>query len=565
VAGEDAPARRPRWSLRTRLRLLLLAVGVLLAATLATQVLLQAHQRDVRNDLLGRVDPAVVASTDLRAGIVDQEAGVRGFALTDDPRFLDSYTAGVAATDDALGRLDAMLDGETLDGSVAEVQAAVERWQTRSAEPVIDADTAAERATVRTDEFQQESLQRVDALRGTIDELEAGLLTERTQLVGDLDAAAERSTLAMLLQVAGVLASGALLLLALGRVVVRPIGRLGRDARLVADGDLDHTVRGEGSPDLVQLGADVDAMRTRILEEVDLLNAASADLERQAAELARSNADLEQFAYVASHDLQEPLRKVSSFCQLLQKRYSDQLDERADEYIRYAVDGAKRMQDLINDLLTFSRVGRTTETFTPVDVAAVVADVLEVLGSAVDDAGATVTVGELPVVTGDRRLLGAALQNLIGNALKFRGEAPPRVDITATLTAAPGGRAGDEWVISVADNGIGIEPDYGEQIFVIFKRLHAKTEYAGTGIGLALTKKIIEFHEGRIWLEPTDGPGSTFRFALPARTTTTAPSTATAPPATARTATTPPTTAPPTTEQPAAALPTAERGTTDVG
>jgi light-regulated signal transduction histidine kinase (bacteriophytochrome) len=239
------------------------------------------------------------------------------------------------------------------------------------------------------------------------------------------------------------------------------------------------------------------------------------------------------------------------------------------------------MQDLINDLLTFSRVGRTTETFTPVDVAAVVDDVLEVLAQAVDDAGATVTVGELPVVTGDRRLLGAALQNLIGNALKFRGEAPPRVDIAATLTAAPGGRAGDEWVISVADNGIGIQPDYGEQIFVIFKRLHAKTEYAGTGIGLALTKKIIEFHEGRIWLEPTEGPGSTFRFTLPARsTTTTTPSTTTPPPTatrsettrsettrseTRRSETTPPITAPPTTEQPAAALPAAERGSTDAG
>src|SRR5690606_3189718 len=155
-------------------------------------------------------------------------------------------------------------------------------------------------------------------------------------------------------------------------------------------------------------------------------------------ELARSNADLEQFAYVASHDLQEPLRKVSSFCQLLQKRYGGQLDARADEYINYAVDGAKRMQDLINDLLAFSRVGRTTESFEAVDLGAVVDEVLAVLSDTVADAQATVEVGALPVVRGDRRLLGAAFQNLIANALKFRGEEPPIVEITATLCDAAG-------------------------------------------------------------------------------------------------------------------------------
>ena len=518
MAADRAHAGPSQWSLRTRLRLLLVAVGVLLAATLATQVILQAHQRSVRNDLLRRVDPAVVASTGLRGAIADQETGVRGSALTGDARFLESYATGAEAADAALDQLDTLLlPDEQFDDEVAEVRSLLDEWQTLSAQPVIDATTEAGRATVRSDEFQQESLRRVEALRASIDDIEVHLLAERADLVDELDAAARRTTWAMLLQAGGVIMSGALLLAALGRVVARPIERLGRDARRVADGDLGHTVRGEGSPELARLGADVDAMRTRVLAEVDQLDAASADLARQTGELARSNADLEQFAYVASHDLQEPLRKVSSFCQLLQKRYSDQLDERANEYIHHAVDGAKRMQDLINDLLAFSRVGRTTESFEPVDLNAVVTDVVQVLEPAIADAGATVTVGDLPVVAGDRRLLAAALQNLIANAFKFRGEAPPTVDISATFGAGGGG---DEWVISVADNGIGIDPDYGQQVFVLFKRLHAKTEYPGTGIGLALSKKIVEFHGGRIWLDRTLGPGSTFKIALPAHTTT---------------------------------------------
>jgi hypothetical protein len=317
----------------------------------------------------------------------------------------------------------------------------------------------------------------------------------------------------MILQVVGLVASGVLIIGALTRLVTGPLSRLGADARTVASGDLDHEVRGDGSPDLVRLGADVDAMRRRILDEVEHLNAATAGLARQAEELARSNDDLEQFAYVASHDLQEPLRKVSGFCQLLQMRYADQLDERANEYIHFAVDGAKRMQDLINDLLSFSRVGRTAESFEPVDLDELADQAVEVLGPAIEESGATVRVGDLPEVQGDRRLLGATLQNLIGNALKFRGPERPVVTIDATLTD---GAAGDEWVITVADNGIGVDPDYGEQIFTIFKRLHSKSEYPGTGIGLALSKKIVEFHGGRIWLEPTSPPGATFKLALPA-------------------------------------------------
>jgi signal transduction histidine kinase len=505
-----------RWSLRKRLALLLTAAGLLLAATLVTQVVLQQQQRSVRDELLTNLDPAVVATADLRGAVIDLETSVRGYSVTDDPRFLESYAAaeeGGTASLDELASL--VVDDRGLSREVEDVRALVEEWQERIARPIIAATTEAERAAVRTVEFEQEGLRRVEAMRASIDSIENELLVVRSDKVRDLNGAARRSTWAMVLQAGGVVLAGVLLLIALTRVVIRPIDHLGRDARKVAGGDLRHVVRGQGSPDLARLGGHVDAMRTRILAEVEQLSEATADLERQTEELARSNSDLEQFAYVASHDLQEPLRKVSSFCQLLQKRYSDQLDERANEYINFAVDGAKRMQDLINDLLAFSRVGRTTESFEPIDLGEVVDDVVGVLDPAIESTGATVTVGEMPVVDGDRRLLGAAFQNLVANALKFRGEAPPTVDISA---ARCDGAEGAEWIVTVADNGIGIDPAYGDQIFVIFKRLHGKAEYAGTGIGLALVKKIVEFHGGRVWLDSHPPPGSTFKLALPAGT-----------------------------------------------
>ena len=475
----------------------------LLLATLVTQLVLQAQQRDVRNDLLDRIDPSRVTVADLRAAVIDQETGVRGYAITLDERFLEPYERGGEAADAALARLqDSLAGDEQVEDELAQVEEHLDAWRTEYAEPAL---AAAQAGQQPNPEAELGAKQEFDALRASLDAVDRQLDRIRRDARDELDQAAQGATAAMFLQVVGLVASGVLITVALGRVVTGPLSKLGRDARMVADGDLTHEVRGEGSPDLVRLGADVDAMRRRILAEVDQLNAATADLARQAEELARSNDDLEQFAYVASHDLQEPLRKVSGFCQLLQMRYADQLDERANEYIHFAVDGAKRMQDLINDLLAFSRVGRTRRVVRAASTSArVVAGVVEVLGPAIEDSNATVTVGDLPVVAGDRRLLGATLQNLISNALKFRGPEAPVVTIDATLTD---GAAGDEWVVTVADNGIGVDPAYGEQIFTIFKRLHNKTEYAGTGIGLALAKKIVEFHGGRIWLEPTPAAG----------------------------------------------------------
>jgi signal transduction histidine kinase len=232
------------------------------------------------------------------------------------------------------------------------------------------------------------------------------------------------------------------------------------------------------------------------------------NLARKAEELARSNADLEQFAYVASHDLQEPLRMVAAYTQLLGERYKGKLDADADKFIGYATEGATRMQVLIQDLLAFSRVGRNGGAGEHIECSAVMKDVLQTLATNIQENRAVVTYGELPAVWTDRTQMSQVFQNLIGNALKFRGSDPPVISVQAEKT-------GQNWLFSVSDNGIGIAPEHADNIFVVFQRLHARTEYPGNGIGLAICKKIIERAGGRIWVESQAGSGSTFKFIMP--------------------------------------------------
>jgi PAS domain S-box-containing protein len=254
-----------------------------------------------------------------------------------------------------------------------------------------------------------------------------------------------------------------------------------------------------------------------VVHDVSDRKQASEELARYAAELERSNAELEQFAYVASHDLQEPLRMVASYMQLLAKDYAGRLDEEADEYIAFAVDGAKRMQRLIDDLLAFSRVGTRGRQFGPVNCNDVLEDVLRSLKLAIEESGAAVTYEKLPTILGDRGQIHQLLQNLIANAIKFCGEDPPVIRVAAAHQRVGEGEEGPGWLFAVRDNGIGIDPQYAERIFVIFQRLHSRAQYSGTGIGLAICKKIVERHGGRIWVESAGSGGATFYFRLPDR------------------------------------------------
>jgi len=298
---------------------------------------------------------------------------------------------------------------------------------------------------------------------------------------------------------------------AMSTALSRPIVSLTRVADSIARGDMEKRIDERGALEIRMLARSLGSMRDAIQRSIQELRQHRDHLEdlvqERTAELERSNRELEQFAYVASHDLREPLRKVKSFADLFARKYNDKVDEQGREYINYMVDGALRMQHLIEALLAYSRVGRAQEPPEPVDLAGLVETVLASIESMIKDAGAEVTVSKLPTVRVNARLTELVFQNLILNAMKFRGNEPPRVDINAE-------KRDNEWVISVQDNGIGIDRQHFERIFQIFQRLHGRGAYEGTGIGLALCKKIVEEYGGRIWVESTPGEGSTFYFTL---------------------------------------------------
>jgi len=248
-----------------------------------------------------------------------------------------------------------------------------------------------------------------------------------------------------------------------------------------------------------------------LAREVERRRRAEADLEQAVAELRRSNVELEQFAYVASHDLQEPLRAIGGYAQLLARRYHGKLDSDADEFIAFMVEGVRRMQTLIHDLLHYGRVGRQKPDRAPVALAELLQRGLRQLEGALRESGAEVTGESLPTLSVDAGQITQLFQNLVGNAIKYRSAQPPRIRVSAARE-----RAGTEWTVSVQDNGLGIDPKYFPKLFVPFQRLHTHEQVPGSGIGLALCKRIVEGHGGRIWAESEPHRGATFRFTIPA-------------------------------------------------
>jgi light-regulated signal transduction histidine kinase (bacteriophytochrome) len=364
------------------------------------------------------------------------------------------------------------------------------------------------RRNVQNTAVLDRSKRQFDEVRLHYAALAGALTAERRSALDEISTLTTQVVVLAIGVVALLLACAIVIVVGLRRLVLNPIDRLALDARAVTAGDVHHEITPTGPRELQELGRDLEAMRHRIVDDLAAVEVARAQLDQQARELSRSNEELEQFAYVASHDLQEPLRKVASFCQLLEQRYGDELDERGKQYLDFAVDGAKRMQQLILDLLTFSRVGRTGGAFTAVDLRHAAFQAVADLDGPISEKHAVVEVGDLPTVHGDAVLLTSLFQNLVSNAVKFNDSDVPRVTISARETVAG-------WELACADNGIGIEPQHADRVFVIFQRLHGRDVYGGTGIGLALAQKIVSYHGGSIWIDEHVAEGTTIRWTLP--------------------------------------------------
>ncbi|MEU4360656.1 ATP-binding protein [Promicromonospora sp. NPDC023987] len=516
-------------SMRSRLARLLGAVAAMLVIALAVAVLalVQSRGLDARAD--GPYYRALVDGERASLALGDAEASLRAYRATCDDAALEPWTRAVGSS----GRI--MLLGD------------VER---RALEPDAEVVLAYKEAKQRTDAWFEEYAEPVVA---AVEAAPAGQMACRMELLGTAPAAAEGDALyesartavvqylaelsaqrdeivatravweqlllgAVITLVFVVVLMGTMMWLALESWVIRPLTELTAGVRVVSSGELRREITPVGAGEVALLAMHVETMRRDLVHQVEEIRLSHQEVENahgllsdKTRELERSNRDLEQFAYVASHDLQEPLRKVASFTQLLQKRYGGSLDDRADQYIEFAVDGAKRMQRLIQDLLSFSRVGRTGVPREDVDLEVVLTAALSELSERARETGAEIVHDPMPEVHGERALLQQLFVNLVGNSLKFRDpERAPVIRIEVRSMRA-------HWEISVVDNGIGIDAQYAERVFVIFQRLHPRDEYAGTGIGLSLVKRIVEYHKGRIWIEPAAGGGTIVRFTLARR------------------------------------------------
>ncbi|MFJ8043215.1 ATP-binding protein [Kitasatospora sp. NPDC096147] len=495
------------WTTRRWLRVgVALALTVLAALGLTGAWVLQRTE-DISVELVDTRSPALTSSFRLEAAMLNQETGIRGYGLTGNPDFLQPYRQGTADQATYVNRLTELLpDDQDALGDLDRVKSAIAAWQEKVARPIAAEPPGAPSPLATS--LSADGKTSFDALRAAMTAQQDRLRTDRTASRDALTSTFDLRNWIFTAIAAVIALLTVLVFEGLRRGINQPLEQLGSDARRITRGDFEHPIAQTGPADLRHLSADVDSMRRRLVRELAFTEEARMRLDAQAADLQRSNTELEQFAYVASHDLQEPLRKVSSFTQLLQRRYGGHLDARADQYIDFAVDGANRMQTLINDLLDFSRVGRVLHTTDEVDLEETLEQTLDALSVSVQEAGADITHDPLPALVADSTQMGMLFQNLIGNAVKFhRPGQQPHIHITAE-------REGVLWRFTVTDDGIGIAPEFADKVFVIFQRLHTKDAFSGSGIGLAMCRKIVEFHGGTITVDPEYRDGTRIVFTL---------------------------------------------------
>lgn len=516
------PWHRLQFTVQGWQNVVLAVIGVVALSGAVTGAALVKRTDDMSWQMINSIQPSRSAAYRLQAALSDQETAIRGYVISADRQFLEPYYEGQraerAAIQDVRQRVG---DRAVLIADLDAIEQAAAVWRASYAQPLIASVTPGAPNVVNSATAQRGKA-AFDVIRRLFDTQNQHLAAAVADGKAESDQVRSwRNSVLMALVAVFVVTAVALGALT-QRAVTRPLAALAAACRRITEGNFSENIVARGPKDIHAIAVDVENMRQRIVEELDSSRSAHARLARQAdildaqtVELRRSNAELEQFAYVASHDLQEPLRKVASFCQLLKKRYSDKLDERGVEYIGFAVDGAKRMQVLINDLLTFSRVGRLNARHTEVDLDTTVDAAVANLSAAIEESGAEIvrSACHLPQIFGDSTLLTLLWQNLIGNALKFaRDGVAPRIAIDCERgTEARDG----QWLLSVSDNGIGIPAEFADKVFVIFQRLHARTAYSGTGIGLAVCKKIVEYHGGTIWIDTAYTGGTRFCIAMP--------------------------------------------------
>lgn len=499
-----------------------LAFGVLavfaVVGAIAGAVFIQRTVQ-ISDTLATRIQPAMVQAYRLQASLLDQQTAARGYALTEDSGFLEPYADGQEEQRAATDRLRELLaDHPDLLADAEAIDSAGTAWRDAYAEPLVDSVIDGTTRTIRAGEATPARIAFED-IRELFNTQNAELERVLDENLDELSLARDLRNWALITMIVGFILTGLVMVVLVHNLVAVPLGRLRKATARVAMAENFHQhINPQGPKDIRALATDVEAMRGRIADALADSRRDQEQLAHQAEELRRSNTELEQFAYVASHDLQEPLRKVASFCQLLEKRYGDVLDERGAQYIEYAVDGAKRMQGLITDLLAFSRVGRVHDAYVPIDVGEALDKALSNISTSTEESRARIERPEkLPVITGDPTLLTMLWQNLLGNAIKFRH--PDRAPIVRITCEAIEGTndadaASTRWKLSITDNGIGIDREFAEKVFVIFQRLHPREDYPGTGIGLALCKKIVEYHDGKIWLDTEHTGGTRLWFTL---------------------------------------------------